>query len=55
MNPQELLAKLELIEVQARVTLTLVKDIRRMLAAQSNPEQTLELQIPVESEGRKAA
>jgi len=57
MNAQELLAKLELIEVQARVTLTLVKDVRRMLAAQANPEVTLELQFPAKSdtEGRKAA
>jgi hypothetical protein len=55
MNTQELLAKLELIEVQSRVTLALVKDIRRMLAAQANPEDTLELQLPAEPEGRKAA
>lgn len=55
MNTQELLAKLELIEVQSRVTLALVKDIRRMLAVQTNPEETLELQLPAEPEGRKAA
>jgi len=56
MNTQELLAKLELIEVQARVTLALAQDIRRMLAEQPripNLEDTVEL--PAAALGRKAA
>ena len=55
MGTEELLSKLELIEVQARVTLALAKDIRRILAAQSNPETTLELQLPTDTDDRKAA
>jgi type II secretory pathway component PulJ len=53
---EEILAKLELIEVQARATLALAKDIRQMLAARPvvDPEATLE--IPLQTlAGRKAA
>lgn len=38
----EILAKLELIEVQARTMLMLAKEIRRLLAAEANPEDTLD-------------
>jgi hypothetical protein len=53
MNTEEILRRLELIEVQARVTLSLAKEIRQMLIARTDPEATQE--IPVETLDRKAA
>jgi hypothetical protein len=58
MQIEEILSKLELIEVQARCTLALAKEIRQMLARQMveahlDPEATLE--FPAEALGRKAA
>jgi hypothetical protein len=52
MRIEEILAKLELIEVQARVTLALAKEMRQMLAARTDPEATVEMQPLI---GRKAA
>jgi hypothetical protein len=58
MQIEEILSKLELIEVQARCTLALAKEIREALARQMHearfdPEATQE--FPTETLGRKAA
>jgi hypothetical protein len=53
MNTKEVLAKLELIEVQARVTLSLAQEIRQMLTARPDLEATIEM--PREALERKKA
>jgi hypothetical protein len=58
MQIEEILSKLELIEVQARCTLALAREIREELARQGHkvpfdPEATQE--FPTETLGRKAA
>jgi hypothetical protein len=58
MRIEEILSKLELIEVQARSTLALAQEIRQVLARQVqeapfDPEATQE--FPTETLGRKAA
>jgi hypothetical protein len=53
MNTKDLLAKLELIEVQARVTLSLAQEIRQMLTARPDLEATVEM--PREALERKKA
>lgn len=53
MNTKDLLAKLELIEVQARVALSLAQEIRQMVTARPDLEATVEL--PREALERKKA